>query len=105
MNMSDNATDPRSPPVPIRGKVDIPRPDPTGRAYRVEVVVLSVAERVTGYGKPCYFLKVRDGAGGVFCVVVWDQQWARLRGEVEVDRPAVLDVRPPAAGWTAFTLA
>jgi hypothetical protein len=92
-------------PVPVRGKADIPRGGPPGRAYRVEVVVLSVAERVTSYGNPCFFLKVRDAAGGVFFVVVWDRQWEGLRQRVGVGRPAALDVRPPASGQQAFTLA
>jgi hypothetical protein len=97
--------DPAAGPVPVRGKADIPRDAPPGRAYRVEVDVLSVAERVTSWGKPCFFLKVRDAAGGLFFVVVWDRQWTGLREQVTVNRPAVLDVRPPSPGRAAFTLA
>lgn len=92
-------------PVPVRGKADIPRDAPPGRAYRAEGVVLSVAERVTRDDNPCFFLKVRDAAGGLLFVVVWDWQWARRRQQVVVNRPAVLDVRPPAGGRSAFTLA
>lgn len=96
---------PTTEPVPVRGRADIPRNAPADRTYRVEGVVVSVAERVTRDEKRCFFLKVRDAAGELFFVVVWDWQWARLRLRVDVDRPAVLDVRPPAGGHSAFTLA
>ncbi len=113
MNTSDQTVqqkpapsgEPATGPIFVRGRADVPRDAPAHRAYRVEVLVVSVTERATIDGKPCFFLKVRDADGRLFFVVVWDRQWEVLRQRVSVDRPAVLDVRPPAPGRSAFTLA
>jgi DNA polymerase III alpha subunit len=90
---------------PVRCVSDIPLDATPRDAFRIAVAVVEIAERPTKKGDPCYFLNVRDGCKINFSIVVWQSQWAKLRGEVAEGASATLDVRVPAEGFLSFTLA
>lgn len=94
----------RSNPTAVKCLADIPAEATHEDAFRLTVEVLRIVERTTQAGDPCYFLNCRDGQKIKFSVVAWEWQMEGL-GEVDEGKKAILDVRVPKKGFTAFTLA